>query len=78
MSVSHGKGVLTMISNMGSIDRIVRAAVAAIIVLAILTSQVTGLAAIVLGVLAVILAATSAVAWCPLYLPFHISTRRHA
>jgi hypothetical protein len=49
-----------------------------VIGLLIVTGQLTGLTAIVLGVLAAILLVTSALAWCPLYLPFHLSTRRHA
>jgi hypothetical protein len=63
---------------MGTIDRIVRALAALVIIGLYLTGQLTGLAAIVLGILAAVLILTSAVGWCPLYVPFHLSTRRHA
>jgi hypothetical protein len=67
-----------MTRNMGTIDRIVRALAALVIIGLYLTGQLTGLAAIVLGILAAVLILTSAVGWCPLYVPFHLSTRRHA
>lgn len=64
-----------MKKNMGSVDRVVRV-VAALVVLALfLAGQITGPAAIILGVVAVVFVLTSAVATCPLYLPFGLSTR---
>lgn len=65
-----------MIKNMGSADRIIRTIVAIALGVLILTGQVAGTLAIVLGLLAVILLATSAVSTCPLYLPLRISTRK--
>lgn len=65
-----------MNTNMGLIDRLVRAAFAAIVAVLFFTGQITGVAAIVLGVLAVVFLATSAFAVCPLYLPFGISTKK--
>jgi hypothetical protein len=38
------------------------------------TNQITGIAAIILGVLAVVFLLTSVVAFCPLYLPLKLST----
>jgi Na+(H+)/acetate symporter ActP len=67
-----------MTRNMGTIDRIVRALVALVIIGLYLAGQLTGVAAIVLGILAAVLILTSAVGWCPLYVPFHLSTRRRA
>lgn len=67
-----------MTRNMGTIDRIVRTLAALVIIVLYLTGQITGLAAILLGILAAVLILTSAVGWCPLYVPFHISTRRYA
>ncbi|MBD3414364.1 MAG: DUF2892 domain-containing protein, partial [Candidatus Aminicenantes bacterium] len=41
-----------------------------------LTNQISGTAAIVLGIVAVIFLLTSLVGLCPLYLPFKISTKK--
>ncbi len=61
---------------MGFIDRIARVLVAVIIAILYITNQVTGTAAIILGSLALIFVATSFMSFCPLYLPFGISTRK--
>ena len=61
--------------NMGVVDRIVRVVLAAVVGVLYFTEQITGTAAIVLGVLAVVFVVTSIVGVCPLYLPFGISTR---
>jgi hypothetical protein len=60
--------------NMGTLDRIVRLAVAAAIVALYLGDQITGLAAIILGVIAAALLFTSLIGWCPGYAPFGLST----
>jgi hypothetical protein len=65
-----------MQSNMGLIDRIIRVVLAVVVGIFILTGQLSGVAAIVLGILAVVFLLTSAVAFCPLYVPFHISTKK--
>ncbi|MGV7930274.1 MAG: DUF2892 domain-containing protein [Spirochaetota bacterium] len=65
-----------MKKNMGTIDRVLRVTVAVIIGILYLTGQISGLAAIVLGVIAVIFVATSLVSTCPLYVPLGINTRK--
>ncbi|AEJ18211.1 YgaP family membrane protein [Gracilinema caldarium] len=65
-----------MQSNMGLIDRIIRIVLAVVVGIFILTGQLSGIAAIVLGILAVVFLLTSAIAFCPLYLPFHLSTKK--
>lgn len=67
--------ISVMIKNMGAADRILRAVLALILVVLYLTDQISGTAAIVLGVIAGVLLLTSAVGTCPAYLPFGISTR---
>ena len=62
--------------NMGSIDRTIRLAVAAIIAVLYVTGQITGTVAIVLGIVAIAFVVTSLIGWCPGYLPFGISTRK--
>lgn len=64
-----------MKQNMGTIDRIFRLIVAIIIAALFLTGQLSGIAAIILGIVAVIFLVTSVIAWCPAYLPFGLSTR---
>jgi len=61
---------------MGLIDRIIRIVLAVVVGIFILTSQLTGVAAVILGILAVVFLLTSSVAFCPLYVPFRISTKK--
>jgi hypothetical protein len=63
-----------MKQNMGSIDRALRVLIAVVIGVLYFTDQITGLAAIILGILAVIFILTSIAGFCPLYLPFKLST----
>lgn len=65
-----------MKKNMGVVDRIIRTILAIVVIVLFATKQITGVAAIILGILAVIFLLTSAVGLCPLYLPFKISTKR--
>lgn len=65
-----------MKQNMGTIDRIIRIAAAVAVGVLYATSVISGTAAIVLGVLAVVFIATSFVGFCPLYLPFKLSTKK--
>ena len=65
-----------MKSNMGPADKIVRAIAAAVVAILFFTHVISGTTAIISGGLALILLATSLVGFCPLYLPFGISTRR--
>ncbi|MFA9388725.1 MAG: DUF2892 domain-containing protein [Prolixibacteraceae bacterium] len=65
-----------MKKNMGSIDRIVRVIIAAIILILFLTNVITGTLGIILVVLAGVFVLTSLVNFCPLYLPFGISTSK--
>ncbi len=64
-----------MKKNMGTLDRIIRVVIALAIGVLYFMGMISGTAAIILGVLAVIFLATSLVSTCPLYLPFNISTR---
>jgi small-conductance mechanosensitive channel len=61
---------------MGTIDRLTRTILAVVVAVLYFTKQITGVAAIVLGILAIIFLLTSAVGFCPLYVPFKISTRK--
>ncbi|WP_317167568.1 YgaP family membrane protein [Flavobacterium lotistagni] len=60
--------------NMGTADRAIRLMVAILIAILYFTGTITGTAALVLGFVAVIFAATSMVSFCPLYPLLGINT----
>lgn len=62
--------------NMGMADKVIRLVVVAVIVVLYFTGQITGLAAIILGIVAVAFLVTSLIGWCPTYVPFGLSTRK--
>ena len=61
---------------MGAIDRIVRLLLAGAVAVLYLAGAVSGRVAIVLGVIAVIFVVSGLVGFCPLYVPFKLSTSR--
>jgi len=63
-----------MTRNMGTVDRAVRSAFAAVLIVLWATGAIGGTVALVLGLIAVVLLLTSAVGWCPAYVPFGFST----
>lgn len=63
-----------MVKNMGKTDKVIRIVVALIVGLFILTGQLVGWGAVILGLLAVVFIGTSVVGTCPLYIPFNFST----
>jgi hypothetical protein len=65
-----------MKKNMGTIDRIVRIVIAALIAFLFFTNQITGTLGIVLIIFAVVLLLTSFVSFCPLYLPLGLKTNK--
>ena len=65
-----------MKQNMGGVDKIIRLIVVAIIAVLYFTDQITGTAAIILGIIAVAFLVTSLIGWCPTYVPFGISTKK--
>lgn len=66
-----------MKANMGTIDRTLRASVAVLIVVLYGGGFISGTPAIVLGIVAAAFMLTSAIGWCPVYVPFGWSTRGH-
>lgn len=62
---------------MSNIDRIVRAAIAVLFAYLYLSGTVTGTLGVVLLVLGAVFVLTSFIAFCPLYLPFKISTYKN-
>ncbi len=64
--------------NMGKTDRTIRLILAAIFAALYFTGTVSGTVGMVLLVLAVVFLLTSFVHFCPLYLPFKLSTRKES
>jgi Inner membrane protein YgaP-like, transmembrane domain len=65
-----------MKQNMGVVDRVIRVILALLVLVLYLAGSITGTAAIILGVFAVIFVLTSVVGFCPLYGPLGISTKK--
>ena len=65
-----------MKKNMGSTDKIIRISIAVIIAVLYFTNTISGTLALILGAFAIIFIITSFISFCPLYLPFGISTKK--
>jgi Inner membrane protein YgaP-like, transmembrane domain len=63
-----------MKKNMGTVDRVIRVLLALVVLVLYLTGNITGWAAIILGIIAIVFVVTSIIGFCPLYAPFKIST----
>ncbi len=62
--------------NMGTADKLVRILLAFIIAGLYFVNIISGTLAIILLILATVFIITSFMSFCPLYLPFNISTRK--
>lgn len=60
--------------NMCLLDRVVRTILAVLVAILYFTDQISGIAAIILGIFAVIFLLTSFASFCPLYVPFKFLT----
>ncbi len=67
-----------MKKNMGTVDRTIRIIAALVIAVLLLTGSLGGVLGVVLGIVALAFLVTSAIGFCPGYLPFKISTKREA
>ncbi len=63
-----------MKKNMGSLDKILRTAAAVVLAILIYMKVLTGPLAWITGILAIVFVLTSLFSFCPLYVPFRIST----
>ncbi len=66
---------MKLINNMHWIDRTIRAILAVAIIILYFMGQITGTAAIILGIIAVIFLATACIGYCPIYQLLGISTK---
>ncbi len=60
---------------MGIIDRVLRFVLAVIIAIFYFTNSIDGIAAIILGIIAIIFLLTSLIGVCPAYFPLKINTK---
>jgi len=65
-----------MKKNMSGVDKVVRILATVVVLVLYFTSVISGTLAIILLILAGILVLTSVIGFCPLYLPFGLSTRK--
>ena len=65
-----------MRTNMGTLDRGIRILIALIIAGLYFTGIISGYIALILIVFAGIFILTSLISFCPLYLPFNLSTKK--
>lgn len=63
-----------MKKNMGTIDKALRIILAIVIVVLIFLGELSGVAAVVLGIIAAVFLLTSLIGFCPLYVPLGLST----
>jgi hypothetical protein len=61
--------------NMGTIDKVIRILVAVVVVVLYFTNIISGTLAIILLALSAVFVVTSLLGFCPLYLPFGLSTK---
>lgn len=65
-----------MKKNMGTIDKVIRILIAVVVVVLWLTNILSGTVAIILLALSAIFVVTSLLSFCPLYIPFGLSTKK--
>jgi hypothetical protein len=65
-----------MKKNMGTIDKVIRILVAVVVAVLYFSHVITGTIGIILLILAGVFVLTSLIGFCPLYLPFGLSTTK--
>ena len=65
-----------MKKNLGSMERILRVFVAFVVAILYFTNQISGTAAIILGVIAAAFILTSSAAFCPIYAALNLFTKK--
>lgn len=65
-----------MKKNIGTIDRVIRIAIAVVIGVLFSKGIITGWLGLLLGMIAVMFLLTGLVSTCPVYIPFSLSTRK--
>ncbi len=63
-----------MVKNMGTADRVARFVLAIVVGLLYLAGTISGVVAVILGIVAAVFLLTSIVGYCPGYVPLKINT----
>jgi len=63
-----------MKKNIGPIDKTIRLVLVAVVAILYFAHVISGTVALIAGALAIVFLLTSLISFCPLYLPFGIST----
>jgi len=63
-----------MKKNMGTLDRFIRMLLAIVVIVLYLAGSISGIAAVILGIVALAFIITGLIGFCPLYVPLKIST----
>lgn len=63
-----------MKTNMGKSDRIIRSLLALVMLILYFTNIIAGTLGLILVVLSIVFLLTSTISFCPLYVPFGLST----
>lgn len=74
--ISFDQNLYVMKKNMGIFDRLARVIIALVITILYFNEVITGTLGIVLFILGGVFLLTSVLSFCPLYLPFGISTNK--
>jgi hypothetical protein len=72
--LNYPKGEIIMKQNLGLFDRGIRLLAAIVIAALYFAGQITGTAAIILGIFAAVFVLTGVFAFCPLYVPLKFSS----
>jgi hypothetical protein len=65
-----------MVKNIGSIDKVIRLLIGIVVFALILGGNLTGISAVILGIIGAVLAGTALVGTCPIYLGLRLSTNK--
>ena len=65
-----------MAKNIGTVDKLIRLVIVAIIAILYATKTITGTAAIIAGIIAILLLLTTLFSYCGLYSLLKVSTRK--
>ena len=65
-----------MKNNMGTIDRVIRVLIAAVLIILYSTNVLCGIPGIILLVISGILIVTSVIGFCPMYQPLKLNTKK--
>ena len=66
-----------MKKNVGSIDKVIRIILAAVIGILAITQMISGIFAVLMLILAGVLILTTVISFCPIYYPMGISTAKN-